>query len=235
MLRNCALVASGNVIGCLLVSGLLAKVGGLFEAGSPPQAALLIAVAEKLSRPWGTNVMRGVGCNILVSLAVYVSSAGTSVGDKAAAIWPPITAMVFIGFEHIVVDFAAAPLAVFCGADLSFWDVLISLWLPVALGNLGGALCIAIVYDCAFRPTIYSSLPRGDETGALQPGLSLVRGTRARSRELVDYTLGEAASLTPASPLDGDAVKNPVFAPPRSLNEAASINVSHSKTLADQA
>lgn len=47
---------------------------------------------------------RGILCNILVCLAVYLCFSGRSVTDKILAILSPITAFVALRFEHSVAN-----------------------------------------------------------------------------------------------------------------------------------
>ena len=61
---------------------------------------------------WDVALVRGLLCNVLVCLAVWMAAAGRSVVDKAVAVVPPVTAFVALGFEHSVANFFFFPLAV---------------------------------------------------------------------------------------------------------------------------
>jgi formate/nitrite transporter len=93
---------------------------------------------------------RGVLCNVLVCLAVWLCMGARSVTDKILAIVFPITAFVACGFEHSVANMYFLPigvaLAAGTSAPLSVTGALSNLAL-VTLGNvLGGTVLVALVY-----------------------------------------------------------------------------------------
>ena len=53
---------------------------------------------------------RGILCNVLVCLAVWMGSAGKTVCDKLAAAILPVVAFVVLGFEHSVANMFFLPL-----------------------------------------------------------------------------------------------------------------------------
>src|SRR5581483_8574389 len=102
--RNWVLVYAGNLVGALgtVVLVLLAGVHGLGE-GAVGATALGIARA-KVSLDPVSAVARGVLCNVLVCLAVWLCMGARSVSDKILAILFPISAFVACGFEHSVAN-----------------------------------------------------------------------------------------------------------------------------------
>ena len=93
---------------------------------------------------------RGVLCNVLVCLAVWLCMGARSVTDKILATVFPITAFVACGFEHSVANMYFLPigivLAAGSAAPLSVSGALSNLML-VTLGNvLGGTALVALVY-----------------------------------------------------------------------------------------
>ena len=93
---------------------------------------------------------RGVLCNVLVCLAVWLCMGARGVADKILAIVFPISAFVACGFEHSVANMYFLPigLAVAAGtsAPLSFGAAFNNLAL-VTIGNLlGGTVLVALVY-----------------------------------------------------------------------------------------
>ena len=178
LLRNIGLVFVGNCAGCLLAALFFGLGSGLFDA-EPYRSIVLRVALDKIDRGWSTSFFRGVGCNVLVCTAVYSSMAANDVVGKAAAVWPPITAMVFLGLEHVVVDMYAEPMGLMLGADASVWDMLSSSWLPVALGNALGALVISVPYWFAFaRDAGQSRQSRGSSSvNAPGPGPGYVAGS----------------------------------------------------------
>jgi formate transporter len=134
---------------------------GRMDDGAVGKTALSIAVA-KCALPFGEAFFKGVLCNVLVCLAVWLAMAGRSVADKVLAIIFPIAAFVACGFEHSVANMYFIPLAIFL-REQAFASGLINLdavnWfglgrnlLPVTLGNLfGGAGMVGLVYWIIYR------------------------------------------------------------------------------------
>ncbi|MDH3583306.1 MAG: formate/nitrite transporter family protein, partial [Phycisphaerae bacterium] len=100
ILRNWLLSYVGNLIGCLgtvvlVVWADVASLGG----GAVGETAVRIA-GSKADLSLGEAFARGILCNAIVCLAVWLAMGGRSVADKILAILFPITAFVVIGFEH---------------------------------------------------------------------------------------------------------------------------------------
>jgi formate/nitrite transporter FocA (FNT family) len=95
-------------------------------------------------------LVRGILCNVLVCLAVWLCMGARSVTDKILAIVFPITAFVACGLEHSVANMFFLPLGIALAAGgaapLSVAGALSNLVL-VTIGNiLGGTLLVALVY-----------------------------------------------------------------------------------------
>ena len=76
--------------------------------GPAGETAIRIA-GGKAGLGWSEAFMRGVLCNILVCLAVWLTiSARTAAGKILAIIWP-ISAFVLLGFEHSVANMYLIP------------------------------------------------------------------------------------------------------------------------------
>lgn len=158
VLRNWVVVSLGNLTGAvgLAVLVLLASTGAL-NGGRVARAAVEVAAA-KAALPWDVAFARGVLCNVLVCLAVWMAAAGRSVVDKSVAIIPPIAAFVALGFEHSIANMFFFPLAIFLlaadpalhalpGAAAVGWGAMAGNLAPVIAGNLvGGSVLVALVY-----------------------------------------------------------------------------------------
>ena len=120
--------------------------------------AIKIAAA-KAALPFWEAFFKGILCNILVCLAVWLALAGRSVTDKICAIIFPISAFVAAGFEHSVANMYFIPLGILlreqipvAGADNLSWLGLYSNLVPVTLGNMvGGGVMVALVYYFIYR------------------------------------------------------------------------------------
>lgn len=148
LLRNWAWVYLANLVGALGICAL-AWAAGLHHA-APGAVAAKLAVA-KAALPWLELLARGVLCNALVCLAVWLSFAAHDVAGKILAIAPPIAAFVALGLEHSIANMFLLPFAMLAGAPIGLGDVAWNLsW--VTLGNLiGGAGGVGLSYWAAYR------------------------------------------------------------------------------------
>ena len=91
--------------------------------------------------------VRGVLCNALVCLAVWLCLAAHDVASKAVAIIFPITAFVALGFEHSIANMYFIPLAmIISGEEITILNFLHNL-IPVTFGNIiGGSVFVSLVY-----------------------------------------------------------------------------------------
>lgn len=144
--RNWALSYVGNLAGSLFVAYFLTFLTGLLL--KDPWLSSIVGIAEvKTSQAFMPLLLKAVGCNWLVCLAVWLAVSAEDVGGKIAAIWFPIMSFVAIGFEHSVANMFFIPAGMLYGADVTWGDFLVGNLLPVTLGNIiGGALFVGVVY-----------------------------------------------------------------------------------------
>lgn len=147
LLRNWGLVFVGNFIGAVATAYMVYLSGTLAAAdGGVAATAARIAEAKVLIPPLEAFV-RGVLCNALVCLAVWLSFAAHSVSGKILAIVFPISAFVALGFEHSIANMYFIPLGLFLDADGVDVPGIVANLLPVTLGNIfGGGVFVALVY-----------------------------------------------------------------------------------------
>ena len=173
LLRNWAIVLAANLIGaCGLV--LLVWLSGHASLAQGAIARNVVQIAEaKIHLSWVPAFFRGILCNALVCLAVWMAMGGRSVIDKAVAIVFPVTAFVAAGFEHSVANMYFLPLASLLGAPIGIGDMVYS-QIPVIAGNVvGGGVLVALVYW-----TIYV------RPGAWPPSVATVGSGAARDDEV---------------------------------------------------
>jgi formate/nitrite transporter len=151
VLYNWAVVCAANFIGA---AGLAAIVFLSGHAGELAGTYLKIAAA-KSSLPFWSAFFRGVLCNVLVCMAVWMTLAGRSVVDKIVAIVFPISAFVAAGFEHSIANMYFFPLAAMLQAAAGEPVQIAWLWtnlVPVIAGNVvGGSVLVALVYYVIYR------------------------------------------------------------------------------------
>ncbi len=147
LLRNWAIVYIANFAGALGTAGLIWLADGL-SVGGDAVLATAIGIAEaKLALDPAQAFARGVLCNVLVCLAVWICFAARDVAGKLLAILPPVSAFVALGFEHSVANMYLIPVAWMAGADGITAAGFAANLAAVTLGNiLGGSVLVALVY-----------------------------------------------------------------------------------------
>lgn len=150
LLRHWAIVYVGNAVGALTIAGIC-YVGGVPHNAKGEWGTTLVATASaKLAHSPLEAFVLGIGCNLVVCLAVWAAFTGRTTTDKLAAVVLPIALFVAVGFEHSVANMFLIPLALFVGggtADLTWGHFLLGNLLPVTLGNIiGGGVMIGLYY-----------------------------------------------------------------------------------------
>ena len=145
--RNWALVYVANLVGAL-GTALMVLWSGTLGLGGGAVAQTAIAIAEaKVALGFTEALFRGILCNVLVCLAVWLSFAAHDVPGKVLAIIFPISAFVALGFEHSVANMYLIPIAMLVGADGVTLAGFVANLVPVTLGNIvGGGVFVALIY-----------------------------------------------------------------------------------------
>ena len=152
MLKNWVIVWFGNLAGALVAVALIyfAQVYAM-NGGAVGQAMVSVA-AGKVSPDWFTLFAKGIMCNILVCLAVWIGFAGRTVTDKVIGIILPISAFVACGFEHCVANMFFLPTGLLLnsmgiGAEgaISMGGILFNLS-AATLGNIVGGVLVGMAY-----------------------------------------------------------------------------------------
>jgi formate transporter len=145
--KNLTLVLLGNLVGALFVAFFLAvQTGVIGDADATGNSGLTydrlaqIAEGKALEHTAWETFLRGVGCNWLVCLAVWMSLAATTVSGKILAIFFPIMAFVAMGFDHVVANMFFLPAGIWAGVPDIGWDDALWNWLLAGAGNLVGAV-----------------------------------------------------------------------------------------------
>lgn len=146
LLRNWVVVYVGNFIGSVFVALFLAYWTGIVNGGDLGKSAAALAEA-KVNLTWIQVLLRGIGCNWLVCLAVWLALASDDIIGKIWGIWFPIMAFVALGFEHSVANMFFIPLGMFNGANVTIGQFLWNNLLPSTIGNIiGGAGFVGAIY-----------------------------------------------------------------------------------------
>ena len=153
LLKNWGVVCVSNFVGAAGLAILVYLSGHTGMNGSAiADKAVEIAIA-KCNLSWSEAFFRGVLCNLLVCMAVWMALAGRSVIDKVVVIVFPITAFVAAGFEHSIANMYFIPLGMLLAPDAGItWAGFFHNLVPVIAGNLvGGSVMVALVYRLIYR------------------------------------------------------------------------------------
>jgi len=159
VLRNWVLVCAANFVGAagLALLVFLSGHAGMND-GAVGRTVVKIALAKQALPAWEAFV-RGILCNVLVCMAVWMAMAGRSVVDKAVAVVFPISAFVAAGFEHSIANMYLMPLAMLlqvgglaAGPAAVTWSGMAANLLAVIAGNLlGGSVLVGLTYHLIYR------------------------------------------------------------------------------------
>jgi formate transporter len=162
MLRNWVVVYFGNLVGAVGLAILVFFSHHLDMNGGRIGLSVLNTAVGKIQPDFVTLFFKGVLCNLLVCLAVWLAYAGRSVTDKILALTLPVSAFIAAGFEHCVANMYFLPLAWLliqtghAPADFDASPITISGIIhnlaPVTLGNIvGGAGLVGAIYWAIYR------------------------------------------------------------------------------------
>lgn len=166
MLRNWCLVYLGNFLGSVLVAALAVYSHQLSNFSGALAVSAISTAAAKCSLTFSDAFLRGIACNFLVCIAVWMTMAAKDVTGKLLGLYFPILLFVVAGFEHSVANMfygtvgllanstaEYAAMAAQSGVDtaaLTIGHFLLGNLLPVTLGNIVGGLTVGVVYWCCY-------------------------------------------------------------------------------------
>lgn len=179
LLKNWGGVCGANFVGAVGLAVLVFLSGHAnLNDGAIAEVYLNIAAA-KCNLPFWTAFFRGMLCNVLVCMAVWMALAGRSVVDKAVAIVFPISAFVAAGFEHSIANMYFIPLAMLlqasgessAAAGAITWLGFIGNLIPVILGNLvGGSVLVGLIYHLIYLRGAHHEHSVKDSQSGDKPG-----------------------------------------------------------------
>ena len=174
VIRNWFTVYIGNFVGSILLASIV-FVGGFYSMGDYALGLRALSIANgKVNLPFVQLVARGVLCNWLVCMAVWLATSAEDTIGKIFACFFPITAFVACGFEHSVANMFFIPMGIMLKgvpglagqldlANLTWGGFLFRNLVPVTIGNvIGGGFFVATLYWYAYlkpeRP-VYPTSP----------------------------------------------------------------------------
>ncbi|MDM8158602.1 formate/nitrite transporter family protein [Labilibaculum sp. K2S] len=149
-LKNWGIVYIGNFIGSIIVAYFLVYLTEVLMNSPSADTAIKIAIA-KTSAPFYKTFLKGIACNWMVALAMWLAYAAKDITGKILGIWFPVMAFVAMGFEHCVANMFFIPVAIFHGAAITWMDFIVKNLIPATLGNIvGGGLFVGTAYWYAY-------------------------------------------------------------------------------------
>ena len=154
MIKNLIVVYLGNFVGSVLIALMVvySHSSSLYD-GALAKAMVGTAVAKIHLTPLDA-LLKGILCNFMVCIAVWVSFAADDVAGKIAALYLPIFLFVLSGFEHCVANMYFIPAGIFASHEygiaadgLTWLSFICDNLLPVTLGNIiGGSILAGMGY-----------------------------------------------------------------------------------------
>ena len=161
LLRNWSLVYAGNFVGSIILALLIYLSGCSHNSHDALGALGLTTAYTKATLPFVEAFTRGILCNWLVCLAIWMASSSRHVIGKIFAIFFPIMTFVASGYEHSIANMyfltnglflkhtpdivAASGLTAEQLSALTWKTALFSNLIPVTLGNLIGAIVFVVL------------------------------------------------------------------------------------------
>jgi len=168
MLKNWCVVYIGNFIGSIALVLFITASGLLNTSGGKLGGVAVKVATAKVGLTFSQAMIRGILCNILVVLAVWLAIAAKDVISKIWACWFPIMLFVLSGFEHSVANMYFIPVGIMNKANATFAEAsgmtaeklagltwgsfVVNNLIPVTIGNIiGGAIIVSGVYWYVYR------------------------------------------------------------------------------------
>ncbi|KAF8191640.1 Formate/nitrite transporter [Mycena galopus ATCC 62051] len=161
LLVNWTIVTFGNLVGSLFSAAILVHYSGIVSTDPFPSGIVAYAEKKGVTPEWHQIFLRGIGCNILVCLAVWLASGAKDTASKLIAIWIPIWIFVAVAFDHVIANMFYLPLGIMFGADLTVAGYIRKSLIATYLGNIVGAAIVWI-------PAVYFYLGDYSVAGELQ-------------------------------------------------------------------
>ncbi|MBA7575380.1 putative formate transporter 1 [subsurface metagenome] len=162
MFKSWFWVYVANFLGSLLLVWIIFGTG-IWKMSNFAVGAKALSIANgKVNLSWCEAFTRGIGCNWLVCLAVWIAVASRDITGKILGIYFPIMAFVTLGFEHSIANMFFIPMGLLLRdnvdiltisgltgklSNLTLQGFFVNNLIPVTLGNIiGGSFSVAVIY-----------------------------------------------------------------------------------------
>jgi len=166
MLNNWIVSFAGNLVGSLTMVCWMSQTHQWEFFHNMVGAKALLIANTKVNLSFSAALARGVLCNAMVCLAIWLCFSGRSVADKILSIVFPIGGFVASGFEHCVANMYFIPMGVVLKkhpevvaaaekmagktldlSQLTWKGFFVNNLFPVTLGNIiGGVILVGIMF-----------------------------------------------------------------------------------------
>lgn len=212
MLKNWVVVYCGNFIGSIFVAIMLTYSHAYSLFGGQLAEAVVTTAQNKVLLSLQDALLRGILCNILVCIAVWISFSAEDVAGKIMGLYLPIMLFVASGFEHSVANMYFIPAGMFVSGEygmaadsaLTWMGFLTNNLLPVTIGNVIGGVCVVglgyfFVYLHQTEAPKASQVPKASH------------GPEAEKKQIVD--LAPAQDVVRLDVIPKNAAPLPEFSP----------------------
>lgn len=149
-IKTLIVVYIGNFVGSILV-GASAVYGHTLSAFDGKLAEALVNTATaKANIGFVDGLLRGIMCNVLVCIAVWMSMSAKTAAGKVFALFFPIMVFVICGYEHSVANMFYIPTGIMAASEygidtqnLTWYGFLVINEIPVTIGNIIGGVGFA--------------------------------------------------------------------------------------------
>lgn len=137
-----------NFAGALFVAYILAYLGGAILADPAIVSQAIDMATYKINLSWSEAFIRGIGCNWMICLGIYLGFASNDIIGKILGVWIPTMTFATIGFEQSIANMFFIPLGMFLnGPGISWSAIFFNNLIPVTLGNIaGGIIFVVCIY-----------------------------------------------------------------------------------------
>ena len=157
MLRVLLVVYLGNLFGSLITAWLVvfSHTPSLFDGMLA--VSIVNAAQAKVSLSFGDGFLRGILCNYLVCMSVWIAAGSKNAAAKIISLFYPILLFVLCGFEHCVANMYYIPAGIWTASEygiaaegLNWGSMFLKNLLPVTLGNIAGGSVLfgAVCWVC---------------------------------------------------------------------------------------
>ena len=227
MLRNWVIVYIGNFVGSIFVAVMLTYSHAYSLFGGQLAESVVATAQNKVLLSFSDALLRGILCNILVCIAVWISFSAEDVAGKILGLYLPIMLFVASGYEHSVANMYFIPAGIFASTEygieanaaLTWQGFLVHNLLPVTIGNVIGGVCVVgLGYFFAYLHRTEASKAASASKAAPAP--------RAEEKRLIDLAAPQnVAGLDVYSPNAAPLAEFSPYAPEAHEDDSHAIDI----------